>query len=105
MITPLSFSSSTLSQLLMAENSSSTGPAPNVKQGAESFWEVLHDYMATAADTLRQGETAAIAGIEGKLPVQTVVEQVLAAERTVQAAVAVRDKLVSSFQEISRMQI
>jgi flagellar hook-basal body complex protein FliE len=39
------------------------------------------------------------------LPLQTVVERVMAAERTLQAALAVRDKAVSSYLEVSRMQI
>lgn len=77
-------------------------PAP-----AESpaFADVLQDLAASAASTLRTGEAAALAGIQGQIPLQTMVDRVLAAERSLQAAIAVRDKVVGSFLEISRMQI
>jgi flagellar hook-basal body complex protein FliE len=54
---------------------------------------------------LQAGEAAALAGVQGSLPLQTVVGQVMAAERTLQATLAVRDKAVSAYLEISRMQI
>jgi flagellar hook-basal body complex protein FliE len=69
------------------------------------FSSILKSFTTEATDTLRQGEAAAIDGIQGQLPLQTVVEQVMAAERTLQASLAVRDKLVTSYLEISRMQI
>ena len=58
-----------------------------------------------ATDNASFGEAAGIAGIQGQMSPQRVVEQVLAAERTLQAAIAVRDKLVGAYLEINRMQI
>ena len=78
---------------------------PRQAAAGGDFASVLKTYMGSAADTIRQGEAAAISGVQGTLPVQSVVEQVMAAERTLQAAIAVRDKLVSSYLEISRMQV
>jgi flagellar hook-basal body complex protein FliE len=72
---------------------------------AQDFGSVLQGLASSAVDTLRQGEQAAAAGIAGSLPLQQVVEQVLAAERTLQASIAVRDKVVGAYQEISRLQI
>ncbi len=69
------------------------------------FADMLRHLAADTANAVRQGEVAALAGINGSLPLQTVVEQVMAAERTLQTALAVRDKAVSSYLEISRMQI
>ena len=69
------------------------------------FGQVLANLASGAAGTLRQGESAAIAGIQGQMTTQSVVEQVLAAERTLQAVIAIRDKAVGSYLEISRMQI
>jgi flagellar hook-basal body complex protein FliE len=57
------------------------------------------------ADILRQGEAAAISGVVGEMPVQQAVEKVLEAERALQTAIAVRDKIVGAYLEISRMQI
>ncbi len=73
--------------------------------GPGSFGDVMSTVFADAARSLRGAEAAAIGGIEGTVPLQTVVESVMAAERTLQASVAIRDKIVSSYLEISRMQI
>lgn len=69
------------------------------------FGEVLAGLVNSSSSTLRQGEAAAVAGIQGQMTTQAVVEQVLAAERTLQAVTAIRDKAVGAYLEISRMQI
>lgn len=84
---------------------SGTGASLAAPSTSQSFGEVLQSQMVSAASALRSGEAAAVAGIEGGIPLQTMVDRVLAAERSLQAAVAVRDKVVSSYLEISRMQI
>lgn len=71
----------------------------------QSFGEIVDSFVNTVTAPLRNAETAAIAGIEGKLPVQSVVEAVMQAERGLQTAIAVRDKVVGAYLEISRMQI
>lgn len=91
----------------MTPSSGSIGsvPATGMANSQADFGSVLGDLAASAVDRLKHGEAAAIAGIQGTMPVQQVVEQVMEAERTLQASLAIRDKLVSSFLEISRMQI
>lgn len=74
-------------------------------QGGQDFASFLSNAAGNVAATVQQGEAAAIAGVQGSLPLQTVVEKIMAAERTLQAALAVRDKTVAAYQEISRMQI
>lgn len=86
-----------------AEGPGRTAASPSDTGG--DFASLLTRLAGEAATTVRQGEAAALAGIQGSLPLQTVVERVMAAERTLQAALAVRDKAVSSYLEISRMQI
>ena len=54
---------------------------------------------------MKTSETMSVAGIEGKATTQSVVESVIAAQESLQTALAVRDKAVSAFQEISRMSI
>jgi flagellar hook-basal body complex protein FliE len=73
--------------------------------GEADFGSMLREIAANAIGTLRQGEAAAAAGIIGAMPVQQVVDKVLAAERTLQTAVALRDKMVGAYLEITRMQI
>jgi flagellar hook-basal body complex protein FliE len=57
------------------------------------------------SDTMKAGEAASIAGIQGKASVQQVVEAVMSAEQTLQTAIAIRDKVVAAYQEIARMAI
>ena len=54
---------------------------------------------------MKSGEAAAIAGVEGKASVQNVVSTVMQAERDLHTAIALRDKAVAAYQEISRMAI
>ena len=80
------------------------GPTATSQPGGD-FASMLGKLAGETASTLRQGEAAALSGITGGLPLQTVVDRVMAAERTLQTAIAVRDKVVSAYLEISRMQI
>jgi flagellar hook-basal body complex protein FliE len=62
--------------------------------------------MATdTIDTVKNAEAVSIAGIKDKASVQQVVESIMAAEQSLQAAIAVRDKVVAAYQEISRKTI
>ena len=55
--------------------------------------------------TLRNAEALSIAGVRGQASVQQVVDAVMTAEQSLQTAIAVRDKVVSAYLEISRMAI
>lgn len=70
-----------------------------------AFAQTLEQFGHNVVDALKSGEGAAISGVQGKLSTQKVVETVLAAERELQTAIALRDKAVSAYQEISRMAI
>ena len=67
-----------------------------------SDFQVLLDQLAMP---VKAGEAAAVAGIEGKLDTRQVVDAVMAAEHTLQTVIAVRDKIVSAYLDLSRMQI
>ena len=69
----------------------------------QDFASVLAEVAAEGMQTLRAGEAAALGGLQGKASVQQVVEAVMSAEQTLQAAIAIRDKVVGAYQEISRM--
>jgi flagellar hook-basal body complex protein FliE len=79
-------------------------PAPSAANDA-SFGELLDHLTTDAVDTLKSAESAAIAGVQGKASVQSVVDSIMSAERTLQTVIAVRDKAVSAYQEVSRMAI
>lgn len=69
------------------------------------FTSVLAQMAVDAADTVTSAEAVSIAGIKGNASVQQVVESVMAAEQSLQTAVAIRDKVVAAYLEISRMTI
>ncbi len=73
--------------------------------GAADFSSVLAEVAAGAVETMKAGEATAIGGINGTRSVQDVVDSLLTAEQALQTAIAVRDKLVVAYQEISRMAI
>jgi flagellar hook-basal body complex protein FliE len=81
---------------------SMAAPAP---PPTAEFGDMLNALATTAVGAIRAGEEAAAAGITGAMPVQDVVEKVLAAERALQTTIAIRDKMVGAWLEISRMQI
>lgn len=79
------------------------GAAPAAAGG--DFASMLGDLAVKAAGEVRNAETLSIAGVRGQASVQQVVEAVMSAEQTLQTTIAVRDKVVSAYLEISRMSI
>ena len=79
-----------------AASTSSSGP---------SFLETLGQVVNDGIGAMQSGEAAAIQGLQGNLAPFKVVEAVMGAQRTLQSALAIRDKAVSAYQEISRMTI
>lgn len=80
-------------------NAVATEPLPT------DFGTVLGRMTLEAISTLKTGEQTAIAGVRGQATTQQVVEAVMASEQTLQASIAIRDKVVSAYLEISRMTI
>ena len=80
---------------------------PGAAQPAEgpSFDQALSQVVGSAIDTLKTGEAVAIQGVVGAAPPMKVVESVMAAQRSLQTVLAIRDKAVSAYQEIARMAI
>ena len=81
----------------------SLGAAARSAVTGPDFASVLAEVAAQGVQTMRTGEAAALAGLQGKASVQEVVAAVMSAEQTLQAAIAIRDKVVGAYQEISRM--
>ncbi len=73
--------------------------------GSGDFASVLSDMAKQTAATLKAGEDTAIKGIQGKAPVQEVVQSVMQAQTSLQTAIALRDKAVSAYQDLTKMSI
>jgi len=78
-------------------------PATGLPQA--SFGDVMAEVAAKGLQNVKAAEATSIMGLQGKASVQQVVEAVLAAEQSLHTAIAVRDKVVAAYQEISRMAI
>ena len=82
--------------------------APGIEsrdQAGPGFSEVLQQLAKEAVDTTRGAEKASLQAVEGKADLTQVVNSVTAAELTVQTVTAVRDRVISAYQEILRMPI
>ncbi|MBO0903628.1 flagellar hook-basal body complex protein FliE [Jiella sonneratiae] len=73
--------------------------------GGQSFGAVLTQLASDAVSTVKSAEATSIKGVNGEASTQAVVEAVMDAERTLQTAIAVRDKAVAAYLELSRMAI
>jgi flagellar hook-basal body complex protein FliE len=73
--------------------------------GQPDFASVMAQVSTNAIDTMRNAEVVSVKGINGEASTQSVVSAVMDAERTLTTAVAIRDKVVSAYQELSRMAI
>lgn len=88
-----------------------SGAATGAMQGPQSsdptggFGSMMSSIIKDSVKTVQAGEATAIAGMQNKVPLQKVVEAVMQAEQTLHTAVAVRDKVVGAYLEISRMQV
>lgn len=90
-------------------SSPSSSPGGQVAAGGSAegvtFEQALGQVIGSAVDTLKTGEAAAIQGVEGAASPMRVVESVMDAQRSLQSVLAIRDKIVSAYQEVARMAI
>ena len=94
----------------IAIGSADTGLSPRgvssvASESPVDFGSFLAQMAADTAHTLKAGEATALAGVNGQASTHQVVEAVMTTEQTLQSAIAIRDKVVSAFLELGRMQI
>ena len=82
--------------------SQQTTPA---QQTGASFASVLGNVSIDAMNNLKKAEVASFEGIQGKANTREVVDAVLQAEQALKTATAFRDKIVSAYLDITKMQI
>jgi flagellar hook-basal body complex protein FliE len=73
--------------------------------GEADFGAVLGSLVSEVAGTVKTAEALSVAGVRGQATVQQVVDAVMSAEQTLQASIAIRDKVVAAYLEVSRMSI
>lgn len=77
----------------------------NVAQAGDSFSDVLSNFLGDAVDSVKKGEQLAAQGAMGKADLQEVILAVSDAEMMMQTVSAIRDKVVSAYQEVLRTSI
>ena len=75
------------------------------KDPGTSFADLLGQAVSSAISTGRQAEAISAQAMAGKADLREVVSAVTNAELTLQAALAIRDRVVQAYQDIMRMPI
>ena len=70
-----------------------------------SFGDLMYKATSDSIRAMKAGEKATAEAVTGQADLTDVVEAVTAAELTLQTVVAVRDRMMSAYQEIMRMPI
>ncbi len=86
-------------------STASQAVTPANVSGSGNFSDFLSGAIKDSIGTIRQGEHAATAQVQGKANLVDVVNQVNAAEISLDTMVAVRDKVVQAYQSIMNMPI
>lgn len=82
-----------------------TAGAKAETSGIGSFADLIADYSNTVSSKLNTSENLSVEALRGNAGPREVAEAVMSAEQSLQVAIAVRDKIVSAYLEISRMAI
>ncbi|HEY4193229.1 MAG TPA: flagellar hook-basal body complex protein FliE [Mesorhizobium sp.] len=72
---------------------------------ASSFSQALADAANKTVGTMQNAEHLSIQGLKGDVDTREVVDAVMNAQQALQTAVAIRDKIVSAYLDVSRMSI
>ena len=70
-----------------------------------SFAETMKNLGEGVVSNLKVAEGQSFAAMRGEVPTREVVDAIMTAEQSLQTAVAIRDKMVTAYLEIARMQI
>ena len=94
----------TATENTVAGSAIQTSLAPTASQPM-SFAQVLGDMASEAVNSLKLSETKSFEAVQGKANTREVVDAVMNAEQALQTAISIRDKVVTAYLEVARMQI
>jgi flagellar hook-basal body complex protein FliE len=73
--------------------------------GGMNFGEMLKGVMSDTIQTSRAAEAKIVDGVQGKADLVDVVTAISSAEASLQTVMAVRDQVISAYQQVMSMQI
>ncbi len=79
--------------------------APMAAPKGPSFGDLMRNAAQESLNVMKAGEAASAQAVTGEATLQDVVGAITQAELTLETVVAVRDRLISAYQEIMRMPI
>ena len=82
-----------------------TQSAPGVGEREISFADLIQESVEESVETMKPGEDMSAKAVTGEADLTDVVQAVTSAELTLQTVTAVRDKVITAYQEIMRMPI
>jgi len=82
-----------------------TGAAGATGGVAQSFESALANAAGNAVGSLEHAQSVSIDALQGKGDTREVVDAVMNAQETLSAAIAIRDKIVAAYLDVSRMSI
>ncbi len=94
-----------LSKLSETVTQGTVPAAPAAATGQPSFDNVLSQLAGSVSGKLENAEAVSMKSMTGDVPTRDVVNAVMDAEQSLQTAIAIRDKIVQAYLEISRMPI
>ncbi|MBP2235644.1 flagellar hook-basal body complex protein FliE [Sinorhizobium kostiense] len=90
---------------LTASTAVATPQAGAVLPQSQSFAEVFGNMTTDVIRSMKSAEGVSLQAIRGEADTREVVDAVMTAEQSLQTAIAIRDKVVTAYLEIARMQI
>jgi flagellar hook-basal body complex protein FliE len=105
MTTPSAAAGAYASLARLANPSANLGRAVGEANGGPNFSELLRTAVGNVVEAGRKADTQATALASGKANMVDVVTAVAETEVAVEAMVAVRDRMISAYEEIMRMPI
>ena len=85
--------------------SGAAGAAGATSGVGASFAAMLSEAATNTVGALQHAETMSVQALTGDVQTRDVVDAVMSAEQSLQAAIAIRDKIVTAYLEVSRMAI
>jgi flagellar hook-basal body complex protein FliE len=82
-----------------------TGAGPGEAGGVGGFAQILKSAMTEVVQSSKNAETQMTNQVQGKAELVDVVTAISAAETSLETVMAVRDQVISAYQEIMRMPI
>lgn len=88
-----------------AGQKAATVPGLDTAGAGPSFGELLKAGIQNTVSSIRGGEAASASAVTGKADLNDVVQAVTRAEMSLQTVVAIRDRLLTAYQDLLRMPI